>query len=150
MKNKILFYLLPIILTCICYVAFAQSTDSLDSLMSESEMRRTGMHKLSTTERIELKNWIDRNYVIKSKSPLSRSYRKLPTVSEIIQGGHYIKLDDDTMWQIYPADTATTQGWLTPVPIKVTFTGAKNYPYILTNTITNSEVKARKITYIPN
>lgn len=150
MKKKVLIGFFFLGLFCIYCAAFARNAEPLESLMSESEIKRTGLYKLSTTERIELKTWIDRNYVTKSKSPLSKTYRKLPSVSEVIRGGQYIKLDDETMWQIYPADISITQGWLTPVPIQVTFTGEGNYPYTLTNTTTRSEVKARKVTYIPN
>ncbi|PIS01205.1 MAG: hypothetical protein COT84_03535 [Chlamydiae bacterium CG10_big_fil_rev_8_21_14_0_10_35_9] len=153
MKAKNLFQFIlaaAIVFVAIKYVVFAQTGNSLDSLMSEEDMKNTGVYKLSTTEKIELKNWIDRNYVKKSKSPLSRGYQQLPTIAEVTFSGQFIRLDDDTIWQIDPKDTAVTQGWLTPVPIKVEYTAVGAYPYTLTNTVTSSKVHARKVSHIPS
>lgn len=152
MKVKNLFQFIltaAIVFVAIKYVAFAQTGASLDSIMSEEDMKSTGIYKLSTTEKIELKNWIDRNYIKKSKSPLSKGYQRLPTISEVAYSGQFIRLDDDTIWQIDPKDTSTTQGWLTPVPIKVEYNAVGPYPYTLTNIITASKVHARKVTHIP-
>jgi len=134
-------------------VIFAQSTNDNSIEMSEKELRKTGVYKLSPSEKTELKNWILENYNPKERKVKSRSttsYKQLPSISGVSSDGNFIKLEDGTNWQIYPEDKPISSGWLTPAPIKVEYQGEGDYPYNLTNTVTESTVRARKITHIPS
>jgi len=135
------------------YVIFAQSPNDTSIEMTEKDLRRTGAYKLSPSEKIELKNWISENYSPKERQTLARSntsYKEMPSISEVHGNGNFIKLEDGTSWQIFPEDKPISSGWLTPAPIKIEYLGEGDYPYVLTNTVTESTVRARKITHIPN
>lgn len=114
---------------------------AFDSGMSVEEMRQTGMVKLSAQEKIALETWINQRY---SKNLIAQNSKKGPILQENLKNGSYIRLTDNSLWEIDPNDTPVTQGWITPVEIKVTASDDSNYPYNLTNTLTGSTVKARK------
>lgn len=72
-----------------------------------------------------------------------------PTVQETLNNGRFIKLSDDSLWEINPEDTAITESWISPAEIIVSIRNDMTYPYQLTNSITKSKVRARKATSIP-
>jgi hypothetical protein len=136
------------------YVIFAKTskTTPIDSMMTEDTANKTGIYKLTPSEKNELKIWIDQNYLPIERQTQSRyttNYRQYPVISEVTSNGNFIMLDDKTTWQIYPSDTPVTSGWLIPVPIIVEYEGNGEYPYTLKNTVTESKVRARKVTHIP-
>jgi hypothetical protein len=72
-----------------------------------------------------------------------------PVLQENLKNGHYIRLSDNSLWEINPSDTPITQGWITAVEIKVAPSQDTAYPFTLTNTLTGSSVKARKAQSLP-
>jgi hypothetical protein len=72
-----------------------------------------------------------------------------PILQENLKNGSYIRLSDGSLWNIRPEDAPITQGWITPVEINATPSGDKDYPYTLTNSLTGSSVKAKKVTSVP-
>ncbi len=116
---------------------------AFDSGMSVQEMRQTGMVKLSAQEKLVLEDWIEQHY---TKKFIAQNGQKGPILEENLKNGRYIRLSDRSLWEINPADTPVTQGWITPAEIKVTSSDDSTYPYNLTNTLTGSTVKARKST----
>ena len=67
-----------------------------------------------------------------------------PTIQENLNNGRFIRLSDDSLWEINPKDTPITQGWITPVEITVAPSDDANYPFRLTNSLTRSSVLARR------
>lgn len=116
----------------------AAALAAFDANMSAEEMKQTGVEKLSSSEKQALGAWIDKNYT--KKSPAGKAK---PVLQENLQGGRLIRLSDNSLWEINPVDTPITQGWITPVEIKVAQSNSGAYPYELTNTLTGSTVKAR-------
>lgn len=116
---------------------------AFDSEMTAKEMTQTGMSKLSVQEKKALQNWVDAHYNKKEMAQMS-SKKGPPALQENLKNGSFIRLSDDSLWEIRPTDTPITQGWITPVEIKVTQSDDSNYPYNLTNTLTGSTVKARQ------
>ncbi len=114
---------------------------AFDSGMSAEEMRQTGVAKLSAQEKMALETWIETRY---SKKLVAQNSKKTPVLEENLKNGSLIRLSDNSLWEINPTDTPITQGWITPVQIKVTSSDDSAYPYNLTNTLTGSTVKARK------
>ncbi len=128
----------PILIATILAAAF-------DSSMTSQEMKQTGMAKLSSKEKTALQTWIDNHYTKKEVVETPRYNNKTaPSLDENLRNGHYIRLTDNSLWEINPADTPITQGWITPVEIKVTPTQDPSYPFDLTNSLTGSKVRARK------
>lgn len=111
------------------------------SMMSDEEMEQTGIAKLTIQERMALQDWIEEHH---SKKVVAQNKKSGPILQEIIKGGRYIRLSDNSLWEIAVSDTPITQGWITPTEIKVAPSNDPEYPYTLTNSLTGSTVKARK------
>jgi hypothetical protein len=125
------------------YKSYLPDTTITD--MTPEERKSTGIDKLSSQERKELQAWINRNYVKRPGSDTG-SY---PTISEVLGNGTYVKLSDGSLWKIHPGDIPITQGWITPVEIIVEQSGASDYPYTLTNSLTGSKVRAQSASQLP-
>lgn len=70
------------------------------------------------------------------------------TISINIQGGQMLQLSDDSIWLINPDDVSTSSSWLSPVPITISASNDSEFPCLLTNTQTNSAVKAKKTDHL--
>lgn len=113
-----------------------------DSGMSVQEMKETGVSRLSAKEKMALDAWIESHY---SKKLVAQNGKKTgPILEENLKNGHMIRLSDNSLWEINPSDTPITQGWITPVEIKVSQSNDPVYPYNLKNSLTGSTVRARK------
>lgn len=124
--------------------------EPMDLEMTPQDKKKTGVFKLSKKEKASLQGWIDNNYEKRSQ-PLTTPPPKTPkpNLSENLYNGSYIRLSDNTLWNIRPQDTPITQGWITPVEIVVTPSQDQKYPYRLTNSLTGSSVLAKKATQLP-
>ena len=89
----------------------------------------------------------------KSSSPDHRPPRKRkgsnPLIQESLNNGRFIRLSDNSLWEINPKDTPITQSWITPAEIIIAPSDDATYPFRLTNSITGSSVLARRTTAIP-
>ncbi len=132
------------------FLAFALlASQTLDYDMSRQQQKDTGVYKLTTKQKKALQDWIDANYA-KRDTPLEiASNEKNAVISENLYNGRYIRLSDQSTWEINPDDTPLTQGWITPVEIVVSQSGDPQYPYKLTNSLTGSSVKAQKVSKLP-
>lgn len=124
------------------------STQPIDQEMSPKEKKQTGLHKLTEKEKTQLQEWIDNHYA-KRETPLETPAEEHGMLSENLHSGSYIRLSTGTLWKINPKDVPITQGWITPVDIRIAQSGDAEYPYKLTNTLTGSSVKAQKASAIP-
>lgn len=113
---------------------------TLSANMTPQEIEQTGIAKLSGQEQGALQSWIDERY----KKRAQTKKKPGPILQENLQNGRYIGLSDQSIWEIHPADTPITQGWITAVEIKAEPSGDEKYPYKLTNSLTGSSVKARR------
>ena len=121
----------------------------LDYDMTKDEKKQTGLYKLTSKEKSALQKWIDAHYE-KRAEPLAQDLtERHATLSENLKNGRYIRLSDNTLWEVRAEDTPISQGWITPVEIIVTQSGDANYPYKLTNSVTGSSLRARKASSMP-
>lgn len=128
----------------IAWTAFSLlASQTLDFEMTPQERKKTGVSKLSDKEKAALQNWIDRYYEKRSE-PLQTDAENEGLLSENLKNGHYIRLNNGTLWKIRPKDTPITQGWVSAVNILITQSGDSEYPYKLTNSLTGSSVRAQK------
>jgi hypothetical protein len=114
---------------------------AFDSSMSDEEMEKTGVAKLTIQERMALQEWIEDHH---SKKIVAQNKKSIPILQEVIKGGRFIRLSDNSLWEIDTHDTPITQAWITPTEIKILSVNDSDYPYTLTNSLTGSSVKARK------
>lgn len=112
------------------------ATLSFDANMSEKELKETGLSKLTVEERLNLRTFVDKHYTSKTKI-------KGPILHEVLKGGKYVRLSDQSLWEIEPQDTLLTQSWITAIEIKITENADQEYT--LTNSLTGTSVKARKV-----
>lgn len=144
-------------------VVFAQSSNSIDTHMDNTDRRLTGINKLTPQEQQVLQEWINTHHTLKNPNAVtSTPITSTPTTSKTsytgkgavlsqnIAGGRYIILNDNSMWMINPEDTPTTGGWISAVMINVEGNPDSNWPYLLVNSVTDSKARARPVTTIPN
>ena len=122
---------------------------AIDLEMTSQEKRSTGLYKLSEKEKTGLQSWIDTHYEKRSAPVIAEGVGQTSMLQENLQNGHYIRLANGTLWNIHPSDTPVAQGWITPVDITVSQSGDPNYPYKLTNTLTGSALRAKKVNALP-
>lgn len=125
----------------VSFALFAQSNWTFDDLMSNREKKRTGIKKLTPRQQEALQQWINKHFEVKESSFSAH----LPTISEVMHSGKYLKLTDHSVWEIDPSDRPVVQGWLTPAKIKVKTGSDPEYPFLLVNQDTKTRVKAKKI-----
>lgn len=114
----------------------------LDSAMSKDEQRKTGVSKLSPTQKMELEAWLNRTFTL--KAPETQQATSL-SLSLNIDNGKKIQLSDNSLWEIAPADVAKSAVWITPFPVAIEPSGDLDYPFLITNKTTGNSVKARKV-----
>lgn len=126
---------------------------AMDSDMTSQDKQQTGYSKLSPQERAALQNWVDKNYTTKPKgatgSNVMNGKKQGITLQENLKNGGFIRLSDGTLWEVNPADTPITQGWITPVEMRVETSGDPVFPYKLTNSLTGSVVRVKKAAAAP-
>lgn len=125
------------------------SLHPIDQEMSAKEKKQTGLSKLTEKEKTHLQAWIDNHYA-KRETPLETPAEELGMLSENLHSGQYIRLGTGTLWKIHPKDMPITQGWITPVDIRIAQSGDSECPYKLTNTLTGSSVRAQKASELPS
>jgi hypothetical protein len=69
-----------------------------------------------------------------------------PVIQETLSNGRFIRLSDNSLWEINPQDRPVTQSWITPVEIITSPGDNPDYPFVLTNSLTGSKVAARRAT----
>ncbi len=113
--------------------------------MTPGEERNTGVHKLTPEEKKALQKWINKHHV---KRPGTNA-NEYPLISEVINGGAYLKLSDNSLWEVLPSDWPISQSWITPVEIIPEKVPDSEDLYTLTNSLTGSKVRAKKISSMP-
>jgi len=132
------------------FLALILATEVIDIEMTPQDKKKTGLYKLTEKERTALQLWVDNNYE-KRPTPVQKTPpAQKPTVSEVLQSGKFVRLSDNSLWEIKPEDRAITQSWITVVEILVDKSGDPQYPSKLTNTLTGSSVRAKQVTIPPS
>ena len=121
-------------------LVFLIATQLLTGNMTQEDIAKTGLSKLSDKEKIALQTWIDSHFIKKSM----KKRHPTPSLQENLKNGHLIGLTDGSFWEINPSDTPITQGWISAAEIKIEPSELPAYPYKLTNSLTGSSVLALK------
>lgn len=115
---------------------------AFDSDLNEEQQNKLGLAKLSIQERAALRDWVEEHYT--QRDIAQNSKKGGPLLVEVLKSGKFIRLSDDSLWEIDPKDTPITQSWITPNEIKIGKKSNGEYPYTLTNRLTGSTVKAKE------
>lgn len=122
----------------------------LNSIMSPTDQKKTGVHKLDKDERQELENWLKNYNATKNPAQAQAIENFEPFIAKLTinaRGGEFLILDNDSVWAIDPDDTVVSSGWLSPVPISVTLVEQTEYPFRLTNQLSGQDVGAKKASW---
>ncbi|MDE3055355.1 MAG: hypothetical protein KGI80_01475 [Verrucomicrobiota bacterium] len=131
---------------------------NLETLMTPEEQLATGIYKLNARQKEALETWVSTHYaaqVVEESSPpqitsASEGTQEMPHLSENLLDSRFLKLSDNTLWNVRPEDVPIAQGWITPAEIKITPSDDPTYPSRLTNMISGSSILARQVQQLPS
>lgn len=121
----------------------------LDDVMTQEEQQKTGIARLTAEEKQELTLWLNLTFIPKPQQAAASTPSKATEnlyLSENIDNGKRLRLNDGSLYEISPEDEGLTGFWITPFPIKITESHDPNYPYLIINVNTGTGVKAKQIT----
>jgi len=124
----------------IFYSPKALGVISLDEMMTADEKKKTGVSTLSQQQKQELDKWLNLKLTVKTENK-----DKAIFLSENINSGQRLKLSDDSIYEIAPADRGRAEFWLTPFQVKLEPSGDPAYPVKITNLVTQISVKAKQV-----
>jgi|GEM_PF-2678699 len=132
---------------------FAQNgANTINTHMTPTDQQNTGIEKLSPEEQKALQQWINDHHT--PNSPTEQHKENTADLSAVlsqnIANGKYIELVNDSVWKIHPDDTSTAASWISPIMINVSPNADSSWPYLLTNSVTSSKVRAQKISQLPS
>ncbi len=64
-----------------------------------------------------------------------------------MNGGQRLLLNDNSAWDVDPEDLEISRLWISPFPLQITLGGSDLYPYLIINTQSQKQVKAKPSTY---
>jgi len=150
-KAKVI-VLLFLIVSILCSITFSQEKFIIkfDSLMTQEEQTRTGISKLTKPEREELEKWLTA-FMIKlfSSENAEKSFTEIGTrrwIKEKIDGGRYLLLDDNSLWEISSMSKLNTFLWMPMEDVYIIKNGNNSlYPYKLINEDSDETADAKLI-----
>ena len=131
----------------ICLFASPLFGQTLEDMMNSSERRQTGIYKLSNQEKVFLQQWIEEHYTKKIEG--GGPPQEILHISENLYNGHYIRLSNNSLWEVKPSDIPIAQGWISAVSVTITNNSDYMYPSRITNDQTGSSIAARRVSRLP-
>lgn len=133
----------------ICGVAILYSNKlfsavEFDQLMTVDEQKKTGVAKLSDSQKKALEAWIDSKFVLKT----AETHAATISLQENRMNGTQLLLSNNELYEIAPTDRAQASSWLSVI-VTVSTSGDPNYPWKLTNTVTKTSVKGKLLPMTP-
>jgi hypothetical protein len=115
----------------------------LDEVMSREDQKRTGVAYLSTNQRIALEQWLNLNCNCSTRiNPVEKAENLFVSIN--IDNGRKIQLNDNSIWDVDPRDTATSEAWLASIPIKIVPSEDPDFPFLLVNRNTGVSIRVKK------
>lgn len=140
-------------IAAICFAFCLFAAGSIDSEMSSTEKKATGIYKLNDQEKMALQQWINAHYQKKVSKDAGALFNPVkgvnPTLSENLMNSQYLRLSDGTLWNVRVEDVPIAQAWITPVEITVSKSENPFYPYKLTNQVSGTSILVRKADKLP-
>ena len=122
----------------ILYTTKLIATLRLDQMMTVEEQKKTGIAKLSDTQKKELEAWINSKFILKTTSDETVS------VQFNLSNGSRLLLSNNKLYEVSPPDRAEASAWLSVI-VTLTPSNDPAYPWTITNTATQSSIKARVV-----
>src|SRR3989337_1421877 len=116
----------------------------IEDVMSPKDQEETGVSKLTRMEKLYLKKWLNKKFILKSEKEQINDTTSL-YVSEIINQGQQLRLSNNSLYEIAPDDWELAQAWIAPTVVRVTFSNDPYYPWTITNPLSGYSVRGRLI-----
>lgn len=116
----------------------------LDEVMPRSVQRRTGVANLNHNQKLALEEWLNDTFVMKPAEDKTKMTQDL-YISENIDNGRRLRLNDGSLWEIAPADIPTSALWLTASSLRIVPSNDPDYPCSLVNLTNNVSIKCRPV-----
>lgn len=65
------------------------------------------------------------------------------SVTEVVHGGVFLELSDNSIWRVKPSDIKIASSWIVAMNIVVEKGEDVEYPYKLTNTLSKKSIKVK-------
>ena len=123
----------------------------LNQIMTPEEQKRTGVAKLTESERKALEQWLTNwtlKVLYKAAVNSGQVYARVGSghwISEKVDRGRFILLEDGSLWEISPIDRINTMLWLVAEKIIVIENADPFYPYKLINSDSGDTAEAKLI-----
>ncbi|MGM0440550.1 MAG: hypothetical protein ACQEP8_05510 [Chlamydiota bacterium] len=116
----------------------SQST-TIDDWMTKVDQKRTGIEKLSDSEKKALVQWLETNF---TKEVLEQGDAFL-SIEDIDNDGQFILLSDDSKWMIREEDRQVSQWWKPGQRVKFFSSEDRQYPIIMVLQATDENLHVR-------
>jgi len=116
----------------------------LDKYMPLYVQKYSGVYNLSDDQKEYLADWLAEHMGQQQQTTASDDRKEL-YMSENIEGGKFVRLSDNTLWEVDPIDLSRSKIWLFPFPVRIRKNGRQDFPYTITNMNTGSKVDVRQV-----
>lgn len=128
----------------LCHVTCTLSANSVFESMSDAEKKACGIEKLSSDEKTALQTWFAAKTALKSQAAVGDKIEHGSfTITEVIELGHYVKLDNGLSYDIYSRSRKKTMAWKVGDTIELV-EPVKRKSYKLTNKSKKQTVAAKE------
>jgi len=118
----------------------------LSEVMSKEVQKKTGVYDLNAKQKAALQEWLNEKFVLKSSVGSEQKPSNKPLyLSQNLDNGKMLKLNDDSEYLIAPEDVSFSALWITPFPIQIEPSENPDYPLKLINSNNGQWVKAKQI-----
>jgi hypothetical protein len=117
---------------------------TLDSVMDRTLQQKSGIAYLTRQQKSMIENWLNDTFILKPKQNSTNSAEYSLYLSINVDNGKQLRLSDNSLWDVAPADQQTAAFWITPFPLKLSASNDPNYPMLMTNLNTNVQIRVKR------
>jgi len=118
----------------------------LNDAMTREEQKKTGVYYLNARQKQALEAWLNENFDRKSdkeKASVLPEGKHL-YLSQNIDNGRILRLDDDSEYLVAPEDVEQSSFWITPFPLRIEESDDPEYPQRIVNINNGKSVKVKQ------
>lgn len=124
--------------------AYGAQLDSppLEEMMSLEDQKTTGVIRLTKEQKEALAKWLVKHGYF-DKVVGDDTIHALKIAMNVYEG-KILMLSDNSVYEIAPDDRNVASQWLSAIPIKVSKSTNRDYPFVLTNLRSHISIKAKQ------
>ncbi len=126
------------------FTSILHAEAKLDDYMPVDIQKYSGVYSLSDDQKQYLADWLA-EHMGDGKKTRNEHHAKELFLSENVEGGKFLRLSDNSLWEVDPIDLSRSKIWLFPFPVRLRKNGRQDFPYTVTNMNTGSKVDVRRV-----